>query len=258
MVASCPDATGAEKIRKLSEFEYDYAELPLAEMMALDAAALRKIRADLAAVELRCEACNNFFPRTMRLTGEDADPAGALEYAKRALQLAAGLGVETVVFGSGGAKNVPDGFPMEKGYEQVVALLRAVAPAARDNGITIAIEPLRKAECNLINTYAQGAELAKDVGEQPVRCLVDFYHLTEEQEPVDDIVRDAAYLHHVHLANPKGRVYPAQIGEAEYLPFIGALRSAGYSGRISCEAYAESFEREAPVTKRLLDQYFNL
>lgn len=258
MVASCLDATGAEKIRKLSEFGYDYVELPLAEMTALDAATLQKIRSDLTATGLRCEACNNFFPKTMRLTGQDADHTRALEYARGALQLAAGLGAETVVFGSGGAKNVPDGFSMEKGYEQVVVLLRAIVPAARDNGITIAIEPLRKAECNLINTYAEGAKLAKDVGEQSVRCLVDFYHLTEEQEPVDDIVRDGAYLSHVHLANPKGRIYPAQIDEAAYLPFIAALRSVGYSGRISCEAYAESFEREAPVTKRLLDQYFNL
>lgn len=130
MIAKGPDGTGIEYIEALAKAGFDYAELPLAEMMALPDGQFQELVRRVAGSGVHCEACNNFFPKTERLTGESADLGKSLDYARRAMDRAALLGAERIVFGSGGAKNVPEGFPMEKGYAQVVELLGRLAPEA--------------------------------------------------------------------------------------------------------------------------------
>ena len=253
MIAKGPDGTGIEYIEALAKAGFDYAELPLAEMMALPDGQFQELVRRVAGSGVHCEACNNFFPKTERLTGESADLGKSLDYARRAMDRAALLGAERLVFGSGGAKNVPEGFPMEKGYAQVVELLGRLAPEAVARNITISIEPLRKAECNLINTFQEGCRLADDVGADSVRVLVDYYHLTEEQEPAYHVADlGPGHLAHVHFARPEGRVYPNLTDGHDYSAFAAALLAAGYDGRVSCEAYTQNFEQDAPQALLLL------
>ena len=258
MVATQSDGTGIEWIETLAECGYDYVEMPTAQMMALDDGQFAALKARIAAAGVPCETSNNFFPTTLRLTGPDVDMDAIMDYVRRALARAEQLGVQYMVFGSGPAKHVPDGFPMEEGYRQVVQLLKNVAPVAREHGVTIVIEPLRKPECNLINSFAEGVQLAKDVDDPNVRVLVDFYHLTEENEPVRHLLEDGrAFLRHVHFANPTGRVYPVSADEADYRPFIDALKEIGYDLHVSCEAYAPNgFAQDAPIAKRFFEEQF--
>ena len=246
MVATLPDGTGAEHLETLRELGYDYVELPCAEMMRLDDAAFDGLLARLKALGLPCEASNNFFPPTMRLTGPAVDDAAVDAYVERALGRLERLGVKRLVFGSGGERNVPEGFPMEEGYRQVVSLLRRVAPKAEAHGIVIAIEPLRLAECNLINSFEDGVCLARDVGHESVRVLVDYYHLREMDEPEWHLAAwGGEFLRHVHFAQQEGRVCPAlSRPDAHYAPFFAALRKAGYDARISCEAYSHQGLRQ--------------
>lgn len=258
MVAAQPDKTGIEWIEKLAEYGFDYVELPIAQMMELSDKDFELLKKRLLAAGIPCETGNNLFPTTMRLTGPDVNIETIRAYAEKTFFKEASLGVEYCVFGSGPAKNVPEGFPKEKGFSQVVGMLREIAGIARKNGIGIVIEPLRKEECNLINTFEEGVELAKAVNEENVKVLVDFYHLTEEREPVSHIVKDGReFLRHVHIANPTGRVFPAIFTEADYGPFIEALHTAGYDARISCEAYSPNgFEKDAPTAIDFFRKYF--
>lgn len=258
MVSTRPDGTGMEWLGDLAAFGFDYVELPLAQVMDLDEAGFAQLKQRLSDSGIPCQTCNNFFPTTLRLTGPEADMPRVMDYVERALTRAEALGAEYVVFGSGPAKQVPEGFPMEDGYRQVVDLLKQVGPVARKHGITIVIEPLRRAECNLINSFAEGVQLARDADDPNVKVLVDFYHMTEEGEPVQHLLDDGRqWLRHVHFANPTGRVYPVSPEEADYAPFIQALRAVGYDLRVSCEAYAPNgFVQDAPVAKRFFDQQF--
>ena len=82
---------------------------------------------------------------------------------------------------------------------------------------------------------------------------MDFYHLSEEKEPVEHIAEEGeTYLRHVHFAEPMGRVYPRQAKESSYQPFFQALKTAGYAGRIRLEAYSRDFEKDAAVSLALL------
>ena len=247
MVAKGADGTGIEIIEKIAEYGFDYIELPLAQMMEFSDEQFAALKERVNNAKIRCETCNNLFPANMRLTGPMVDKKQIAIYYMRALKRAGELGVEYVVFGSGPAKNVPEGFPMEEGYRQVVNLLKKISLAAKENNITIAIEPLRRQECNLINTFKEGCQLAKEVGSPNVRVLVDYYHLTQEQEPIQNILDlGKEYLVHTHFARNEGRVYPETMEEdSAYRPFIDALKAIGYKGRVSCEAYVEDFDKQA-------------
>ncbi|MCC8164308.1 MAG: sugar phosphate isomerase/epimerase [Lachnospiraceae bacterium] len=246
MVATRPDGTGIEFLGKIAELGYDYVELPLAEMTALSDEEFEEIKKTVERSGIRCETCNNFFPGTIRLTGADVHMDEVLAYADKALGRAEELGVQYVVFGSGKAKGVPEGFPMDEGYAQVVELLKKVSPLAVKHNITIVIEQLRRAECNLINSFAEGCKLSADASVPNVKVLVDFYHMTVENEPVENILTmGKENLRHVHFANPTGRVYPNLDDEADYKPFFDALKEIGYDARISCEAYVKDFDKEA-------------
>lgn len=258
MISTAPDGTGIEWIEKLDEYGFDYIELPLAQCAALSERDFAALISRLEKTSLRCEVCNNFFPATLRLTGENVSLGEIDGYLNAALDKAAGLGAGYIVFGSGPAKNVPKGFSLEKGYRQVVSLLKRVAPKAKERGITVVIEPLRKPECNLINTFAEGCRLARDVNEENVKALVDYYHLCEENEPVGNIAKDGReFLRHVHFAKQDGRSYPESFSEdTRYASFSAAIRDAGYNSRISLEAYTNNFDIEAPAALAFLRNNF--
>ena len=247
-----------EHLRALKECGYDYVEMPMAQMMALPEEEFEALKKELKDLDLPCETSNNLFPVNLKLTGPQVDHEAIMSYAEKAFARAQELGIEYCVFGSGPAKNVPEGIPMEEGYQQVVSLLRDIAPIAQKHDVTIVIEPLRRAECNLINSFAEGVQLAKDANVPGVKVLVDFYHMTVENEPVENVAKDGKeYLRHVHFANPTGRVYPVSADEADYMPFVKALATAGYDARVSCEAYAPNgFEADAPVALAMLRKLF--
>lgn len=283
LVATGPDRTGAEMVERLAEYGYDYIELPLAEMMALNEAAFEALRARVDASGLRCEVCNNFFPASIRLTGPQTDPAAIREYYLRALDRAAELGAQVVVFGSAGAKRVPDGFSMERAWEQVLKITQGAGTEAARRGITIVIEPVRHPDCNILNTFAEGVTMARQLAMDSVRVLVDIYHLSCEQENPEAVRRDGAeYLRHVHFSNPaipmvdgvpapekirtlfegeldrRGwwRTWPSDPEEWDYAPLINALKGCGYDGRVSIEAPVRDFDRQAPRTLAFLKQAF--
>ena len=247
MVATRPDRTGAEHLETLAKLGYDYVELPCAEVSQLPEEAfealLHKVRKTVP-----CETSNNFFPASVRLTGPNVDDAAVDAYVEKALSRLQRLGVQRVVFGSGGAKNVPGGFPMDEGYRQVVALLKRIAPVAKANDIMIVIEPLRAAECNLINSFEDGVCLARDVDDENVRVLVESYHLREMDEPEWHLAAwGGEFLRHTHFAQQAGRLCPSlERPDEHYRIYFDALKKAGYDARVSCEAYSDGdFESDA-------------
>jgi sugar phosphate isomerase/epimerase len=191
----------------------------------------------------------------MRLTGEDADLQEAVTYARHALDRAGRLGAKIVVFGSGPARMVPEGFAVPRAFAQLVQLLREIAPLAEENGLTIAIEHLNRTECNIINSLAQACHLAECVNRSSVQVLADYYHLARENERIEDVLVLWAgrRLRHVHCSAPTGRVYPNEI-EVNFSAFCRTLAEIGYDDRMSVEAYSKDFENDAAAALRLLRQ----
>jgi sugar phosphate isomerase/epimerase len=246
MIAPTTDPVGVAIVDKLAEFGFDYIELSLAPIAAMTDAAFVELARRVAGSGLRCEANNNFFPASIRLTGPDADLARALAYAKGAFERAARLGTAVVVFGSSAAKNVPAGFPHEAAWRQITDLLRALGPLAAQYGITIAIEPLNRQESNIVNLVSEGLRLARAVDHPNVQLVVDFYHLMRESESFEVLLAAGAAVRHIHFAEIVSRNFPTE-PQDDYARFFESLHRIQYDDRCSIEAYTKDFGSDAPV-----------
>lgn len=258
MVALESDKTGIEIVEKLKEIGYDYIELSLSHISKLSEEEFVRLKTRLDASGLRCEACNNFFLPDIKLTGSQVNFQEIEKYLNLVLSRAGELGVEVIVFGSGPAKMVPKDFPMEEAWKQLVELTRYISNLADKYNITIAIEPLRKEECNIINKVLEGLKMVKEVDRANVKLLVDFYHLRSEGEDPSILKECKGYLKHVHFARFEGRAFPKEIDEDEsYLPFINNLKCIGYRERVSIEAYSNDFYNDAYKSLQFLKRYFS-
>jgi D-psicose/D-tagatose/L-ribulose 3-epimerase len=246
-VAAFAETNPLADIDTLAAWGADYAEIALSKAAALSdedfAAAKRKVDAS----RIRVEAANWFVPGDVKLTGPAADPAKTRAYLEKALARAEALGVKVVVFGSPGARSVPDGFPMSQAWAQLRAFLGQCADVIEGHGygMIIAIEPLRRQESNIVNTAAEGLKLAREVGRPQVRLHVDFYHLAVENENPDILLEAKDYVVHLHIAEPKERLL---VRDASQDPRLGAffanLKAIGYRGRISVEGNVKDAEAD--------------
>ncbi|HEV2472467.1 MAG TPA: TIM barrel protein, partial [Chthonomonadales bacterium] len=116
---------------------------------------------------------------------------------------------------------------------QLGQFLEWCADASDATGVTVVIEPLRRAESNLINRVSEGAEIARSVARKGVRNLADTYHMEMEQEPLSAIPESADVLFHVHTAD-SGRLPPGT-GTYDHAALFRALRAARYEGSLSIE-----------------------
>lgn len=244
MVAKQADGSGVEIITQAAEIGYDYLELSLAHLAALPAHEFAALRQRVAGAGLPVEACNNFFPRSVRLTGAEVNWEQVREYVRFVVARAAELGVRVIVFGSSAAKNVPEGFPMVLAWQQIVRVLRLAADEAGPLGITIAIEPLNRQESNIVNSVAEGLALVRRVNRPAVRVLADYYHMAVEAEDPAILQTAGPDLRHVHFARLEGRVFPAA-PEPGFIAFFNQLAAARYTGRVSVEGFSQDFYRDA-------------
>ena len=191
--------------------------------------------AALRDLPLPAPVANVFLPGALKLTGADVDPAAAARYVRTAFARAAAAGIAIIVFGSGAARRIPDEFDRERAWAQLVDFGRLIGPLAIDHGVTIAVEPLNYAECNVLNTVAESAAYVRDVDHPGVRLLVDAYHWARNEEPTDAIVAAGPLLVHAHIATYANRLAPGQ-EPCDFAPFFGALCDANYAGALSVEA----------------------
>ena len=181
-------------------------------------------------------SANTLVPGSLKITGPEVSQDRLREYMTRVLERAGQIGTRILVFGSAGARNVPDGFDRDKAKQQILDFIKLILPMAQKNGVTIVAEPLNKQECNILNTVAESMGYVRAINHPNFNCLVDSYHLWMENEPLANVVENLAFIKHVHLADKDGRVAPGLSGTADYRPLFKALKAGKYEGLISVEA----------------------
>lgn len=248
--------TGLANLDAAKAAGFDYVELSATEIANLTDADFEGAVARIKTLGLPTPAANLFVPAAIKLTGPETNVEQQNAHVKKALTRLARLGVQVVVFGSGGARRVPDGFAKEDAFKQLVDFGRRAAAEGRANGITITIEPLRKQETNIINTAAEGLALVEAINHPNFQLMIDFYHLASEQEDPAIVLRARDRIRHLHVANPQDRVFPAKWEEYDYGPFFANLKKIGYDKRISVEGRTTDLAAQGPPAIALLRQAF--
>jgi sugar phosphate isomerase/epimerase len=192
-------------------------------------------------------AANGLVPATLKIVGPDVDAAALKAYMTNVLVRAGKVGIRTLVFGSGGARNVPDGFDRARARKQILDFLEMAAPIAQQNGVLLVAEPLNRGECNIINSVAEAMEYVRELNHPAFQCLVDSYHFWLEDEPLENLRAAMPWIKHVHLADKVGRVAPGLSGQSDYKPFFRVLKAGGYDGLVSYEGKGmDPFAEVAP------------
>ncbi len=220
----------------------------------------RESEADFAAAlaaarraPIPCAAVNCFVPPDLKITGPTADLAALEAYVRVALRRAEAAGLQRIVFGSGGARQIPDGFDPARARAQIAAFCGMLAPIAGAHRVTVAVEPLHRGVCNVLNTVAECAALVREVNHPAVRLLVDSLHLMKDHDSLASVVANGDLLAHVHVSTvPNG--LPPGAEACDFAPFFRALADARYHGRVSIEARLTTPETELPAALALMQQ----
>lgn len=196
---------------------------------------------------LPIKACNSFLPSILKCVGPETDHAAILKFADTAFRRAQIAGVKIIVFGSGGARKIPEGFPRREARIQFITLCKQMAPIAGKYKVKVVLEPLNSQECNFINSVAEGGEIVKEVNHPNFLLLADIYHMKKESENPENIVKYGHFLHHIHIAEKEGRSAPGT-NHDDFTEYFRALKKIRYRGMISVECNWQNMEEQLPVT----------
>ncbi len=244
-----------ESAALLTETGWDYIEPSVAGTLRPEQPereVLPPLQAALTGANLRAETYNVLLPGDLKVVGHDADGERQKTYLESALARARALGGAVVVFGSGGSRRIPEGFPAERARAQAASFLQIAGDAAARHGLSVAIEPLNRGECNFINSVAEAALLAEAVAHPAVGVLSDLYHVTVEGQSYDETRAAARWLRHVHVAGAENRRAPIVADTAFLAGFFRVLKEIGYSGRISVEGQWDDLPAQAADTLAVL------
>ena len=140
--------------------------------------------------------------------------------------------------------------PTDEELERCAGVHRQVAQAARDAGMICALEPLNRFECYLLNTCEQSSAYLERLGEPGFGILYDTFHAKiEEKDPVAAFHAAWAkgHVNHVHISeNDRGT--PGR-GHAAIRQTIAALKSVGYDGWLTIEAFGKALPELAAATR---------
>ncbi len=225
---------------------YDYVEFGVGVTAPEQAEAdYERFLEKLAVSRLKAEAFSSFVPPWIRVVGPEVNWSRIEDYVSVATERVARAGGERIIFGSGGARSRPDGWPPEEAEAQLARFLNLAAQYCEAHGIVLCIEPLNAGETNMINRVSEATEWVRRLDRPGVRALADCFHMSMEQEPFESVVAAGDLLGHIHVAD-RGRRYPDAFGY-DIDGFFAALREAGYDGRVSIEANFDDFAAEAPA-----------
>ncbi len=216
---------------------FQFSEMSVATLMPLESEEIfAPVRAQFENAILPVETLNCFLPGHLKTTGPAVDYTILEKYIENAVKRASEVGVAIIVFGSGGARQVPEGFDMTSAWQQLDKTAAIAGNAGAKYGVTITMEPLGK-ECNILQKVSEGIEMTDRINLPNLKTLADVHHMRHANENYDIIRSDGGKLGHVHLSGMKIAGFTG--GDPyDYDEFFSALKSSGYTGRVSMEDHS--------------------
>ena len=244
----CIPFSGSEddlaSIDALAGLGYRYVETP-AECLKIEAApeeyyAVRRV---LRRASLVPEVLNRLLPPDLMVVGDDVDWSRVERYIALTMDRAEEIGVRCLVFCSGPARRVPEGYPLDEALQQIRYFLNMAADYA--GAVVIAVEAMAPDATNALNSLTEAATLVRELGRAEVGLVADAHHLRATGEPWDTIVQAKELLSHAYIGDPAWLA--SDPGDSDLHKFVDCLEAAGYDGRISVAEPVCDLDRGARV-----------
>lgn len=201
-------------------------------------------------------ALNIFIPGELKLVGPEINELALLAHTQKVFERCKQAGINLIVWGSGGARRIPEGYSKEKARQEFVQMAKKIAAQAEQYEIILALENLNQQETNFINTVAEALQIVKDVNHKNFKLCADIYHMLRENEPASVLLTTKGYLIHCDIAEKGSRTPPGTAGD-DFTTYLQALKQIGYSGKIVLECRWNNLVAEAQPARLYLQKQIN-
>ena len=229
-IGICTDFTNLPDAHALG---YDFMEIPLDALSALSDAYFDEFAAWCAGSGVRVQAVNHMLPEGLSIVGPDVRAPELHAYLSRAFERCQRLKVRVVTLDATLGRAVPEGFDYPMAWRQLGNFLRLCQGHARECGLVIAAEPLRKTDCNLMNLVSEATLLSGLLQLNNVGVAANTGSMAMAAEPVTALPRTGNSLCHVHIEHPLTRRMPREADGEDYFKLMRTLARGGYSGGVS-------------------------
>lgn len=195
-------------------------------------------------------------PEGLHVTTADATiRTRSWEYVRGLVDLCADLRPEggaggVMVFGSPGQRKTVGGLTAAQAEQNFIDGLRSIVADLEAAGVTLCVEALPAAQCDVILTLDRAAEIVETIGSPNVQTMFDTHNAIDETEPHADLVaRHWPKIRHVHVNESDGS-YPRPGGGYDFKPILQAAKDRAFEGWVSMEVFdftpgAEKIVRES-------------
>jgi hydroxypyruvate isomerase len=246
-----PDLPYAQRVAQVAAAgigAYEFWNYSDKDLPALQAAA-QGVNIEGGSLQVAAFVCEPGFA----LTG----PAGVdvhVTGVQRAAAVGRQLGASTLIVTAG---NIIAGESWEMTRRRVLRKLKAMAEAAKQEEVTLCLEPLNVHDDHpgyWLTTMAQAADLVEEVGLGSLKILYDIYHQQiTEGSILANLRKYAALIGHIHVAGAPGRGNLVG-GDLDYRTIFAAIDAAGYRGYTGLEFRPTGATAEALAEAVLLAQ----
>jgi len=250
-----------EQLTAVAAAGFSFLEINVIPCADADESELSAVKAALLKNKLVTKRAFILFPGDMKVVGPEKNENTIRDYLQNVTAKLKALGVDVIVFGSGGARQIPDGFPYDEAFTQFCDTARLAAELASVQGIKIALEHLNPKDCNLLVTVEETIKAIREVNHPNLGLTFDIYHIDDTGDDIKNVVKAKDVLFHSHTAIPVSRLYPTPEDMDSLREYFAILKSAGYDGTVSIEGNlhcCKSFEQNMTDAYKALSQYITL
>jgi D-psicose/D-tagatose/L-ribulose 3-epimerase len=228
------DASHFSLLPTIKEAGFDGVEVPLLRPEEFQAAEIRRAT---EANGLECNACSVLVDGLSLISEDGENRRRARQQLKNIAKAAAEAGIKIVC----GPLYSPVGYlpgrrRTEDEWKRAVEGLQSVGDTLNAYDVTFAVEPINRFETFFLNTAADAAKLAEEVGHPKVGILFDTFHANIEEKNIAQGYRTVGpHLKHVHTCE-NDRGIPGS-GHVEWPEVFAALRELKYDGWLTIESF---------------------
>ncbi|MBN3582978.1 sugar phosphate isomerase/epimerase [Algoriphagus aestuarii] len=242
-------------MEKASELGFDAIELFTPASDTIDQSELLAL---LAKHKLELAAVGTGAGKVIHgLTLTDPDPEirkKAISFISDMIEFGAAFGAPAIIGSMQG--NVLAGHDREKTLSWLAEALEILGEKAKKVDTFLIYEPLNRYETNLFNTLKTGSEFLETLNTKNVKLLADLFHMNiEETDLEDSIIAASQHIGHIHFADSNRKAIG--LGHTAMDSVANAIKTSGYAGFISAEAFPEPNSKEAALqTIQSFNKYF--
>ena len=232
-----------EMLEAASRAGCDFVELPASFLQPeRPDSEIASVREALRQSAARPEVWQVSLPPEVALVGPDVEWSRIARYIHTAFRRASSVGGSVMVVRGGEGERVPAGLSRRKAMDQLIAFLRMCGAVARNQGLSVALEPLSASRGGLVASLPEAVAVVREVEMSHVGIAPNVAAMLCDGQSLFDIVDAASWLAHVRIST--GEVKEMAKREDALARLTEALRLADYDWRLSVEPDLELDQKE--------------